>query len=259
MARLWQDLILFNGQLTCAVIPPEDRTEYLEALGAADEGEFNPLCQLVSQRIARNFDKYLVAQQREEALGTWATKIVGESEVRLAESRRLEYMRWSRKMEELRYAFERCASLISDKATDAEIQVWRYEIIDQSTWENLRSGIPASRTWYFKLVFRKANRYLTYFFFFGKHFWCDADTEEDRSKPYACILISEAKRGGVGIRLDQLESVPLSIREIFVSQDQFVRKRYDANQDKDIYDRGISATTIAQDFISEVMLERLAP
>lgn len=259
MARLWQDLILFNGRLTCAIIRPEDRREYLDALGAADEGEFNPLCQLVAQRVAKTFDMYLTAQQQEDALGTWATEIVGESEARLAESRRLEYMRWSRKMEELRYAFERCASLISDKATDAEIQVWRYDIVDQSAWENLRSGMPTSRTWYFKLVFRKANKFLTYFFFVGKHFWGDADNDQDRSKPHACLLISEGDRGGVAIRLDQFKSAPLSIREIFVSQDQFVRKRYDATQGEDTYDRGISPTKIAQDFISEVMLERLAP
>ncbi len=51
MARLWQDVVLFRNRLTCAILRVEDRREYLSALEEADEGRFNPLTQLVAQRV----------------------------------------------------------------------------------------------------------------------------------------------------------------------------------------------------------------
>ena len=51
MARLWQDLVLFRKNLTSAIIRQQNRTEYYSALTAADDGDFNPLAQMISQRV----------------------------------------------------------------------------------------------------------------------------------------------------------------------------------------------------------------
>ncbi len=64
MARLWQDLILVQGGLVGGVIRPEHRPEYLEALAAADEGEFTPLVSLVAQRVAATLARYEAASLR---------------------------------------------------------------------------------------------------------------------------------------------------------------------------------------------------
>ena len=58
-------------------------------------------------------------------------------------------------------------------------------------------------------------------------------------------------------RLDQIPECPLETREIFVSDDEFVRKRMDHATEKTVYDREISAIRIAQDFIREVILCRM--
>ncbi len=258
IARLWQDLVLFRGKLTCAIIPPENKTEYLKALAAADGGDFNPLTQLVTRRVASTFDKYLSAQKDADALSQWARDVVAESSARSAEKRRLAYLRWSRKMEELRYEFEQCASTVTHASTEVEVQMFPYDIIEQSVWENIRAGLSASKTWYFKLNFRREGNYLTYILFFGKHFWSDVDTEQERSEPRACLLISEQEgRQDTARRLSEAFSTPLSIRQIFVVDQEFVRVRFDHDKQEEVYDRSIDATTIAQEFFRDVLLIRL--
>jgi len=51
MGRIWQDLILLNRQMTVAIIRPEDRSAYYDALVHADDGDCNLLAQLVIRRV----------------------------------------------------------------------------------------------------------------------------------------------------------------------------------------------------------------
>jgi len=259
MARLWQDFVLFKNRLTCAIIPPESKTEYLQTLGEADEGEFNPFTQLVARRVAATLDKCLSAQQEEEAISQWAQEIVGEASAKASEKRKLAYLRWSRKMEELRYEFERCASTITHASADTEVQLSTYDTIEQGTWENIRGGLSASKTWFFRLSFRRDSNYLGYVFFFGKHYWSDVDTVSERSEPRVCLFVSEHEQGkGTARRLgDDDFSTPLSIREIFAVDNEFVRVRFDEDRQQKVYDRATTATKIAQEFIRDVLLRRM--
>lgn len=263
MARLWQDLILFRGRFTCAIIPPEAKTDYLRSLAAADEGDFNPLTQLIAQRVASTLDKYLIAQKEAEATSEWAKKLIDETSARATERRRLAYLRWSRKMEELRYEFEICASTVTHASTEIEIQVYPYDIIDQGTWESIRAGSPATKTWFFKVNFKRERKYLNYIFFFGRHFWTDLDSERERAEPRVCLLIGEQEGKESARRLGGFPT-PLSIRQIFIVGKEFVRVRSSPSPDavepaseELTYDKSVSASTIAQEFIRDVLLQRM--
>lgn len=63
MARLWQDLLLLRSRLTVAIIRPQDRQAYLENLAQVDEGNFNPLAQLICQRVMSTFQRCRNAQE----------------------------------------------------------------------------------------------------------------------------------------------------------------------------------------------------
>jgi len=264
MARLWQDLLLFHHGLTCAIIRPEDRKDYLAALEKADEGDFNLLIQLVTMRARSTLDKYLDAQQEEDARSLWAERLVGETAVQVAEARRLSYLRWVRMVEEVRYEFERCAALITRLSADVniqlrpyEIQLRPYEVIDQSAWELIRSGSSVSKTWFFRLEFQQKRRHMTYFFFFGRHFWSTLDPPDERGEPTVCLLVSESLAGEQAERLAGGNVFFPTLREIIVRDDGLARKRYDLNSNQETLDNNITAVQIAQDFIQEVLLRRL--
>jgi len=254
MARLWQDIVLFRNNLTCAIIRPGDREDYYSALQLADEGSFDTLIQLVAQRVLATFDQYMSVLQQDEAIDAWAKDIAGELDSRATEQRRLSYMKWKRRMEELQFEFTRCASRINKATDQLEVQVRTYDVIDQTKWENIRSGAGASATWLFRISIRRHRTTLSYIFFFGKHFWSDEDTELERKESRACVLISEDKGTERAKRLDELEGTPLSIREIFLVEDAWTRKRFDPGQQRDVLDRDLGAAEIAKDFISEALL-----
>jgi hypothetical protein len=166
-------------------------------------------------------------------------------------------------MEELRYAFERCASTITHISPDTQIQFKEFNVIDQDAWENIRSGISVGKTWFFQLIFRRDGHSWSYLFSFGKHYWTDMDTDRDKSEPRVCLLIAEQIGSQTSVRLDQTSVNTVTIKELFVAGKTFVRRRYAPETSTpelytELLDHDLEADIIAQDFIREVMLHRIA-
>jgi len=258
LARLWQDLVLCQGGLTCAIIRPTDRKDYLDALGQADEGEINPLVRMVAQRVASAFDTYFSELTADKKVDEWAAELAGEADERLEQKRELLYQRWRRKMETLCREFDLCASRLTDAGRGIKVHMRPYEPIDQRSWENVLSGTGAEKTWLFTLDFDLVGKQRRrYFFFFGKHYPTDLDDERDRAEHRVCLLISEDEGTGQGIRLDHIQSCPIGLREVFVVDGKFVCRVRSAHTGKDGYERDVAPLRIAQDFMRHVILQRM--
>jgi len=260
LARLWQDMVLLRSRLTVAIIRPADRDTYLDALGMADEGDFNPLAQLLCQRVMSTLQIYLNEQGAADALQGWAAELVGESSARDAERRKLDYQRWRHAVEQIRDAFERCASLVNrGHDRSLEVQIQSYDVIDQPTWETLASGGPARRTWFFKVDFRKNHNMIWYYFYFARHYrWTD-DVSVEAEGPFVAILLSEQRPGQeTATRLDEIENSPISLRELLVLGRQVVRRRRDFETGEMKYDREVKPIQVAQNFFEDVILKVLA-
>ncbi len=258
LARLWQDLILFGNKLTAAVIRPQDRTEYYAALESADGGNLNPLTQLVARSLNRTLQIYVNAQREADELKDWAAEIVGETNARADEKRKLEYLRWVRQMDQVRDAFERCATQVTNASDGAvEIQVNSFDIIDQPTWETLRSGGNAPKTWYFWANFRNGNVRVQYCFFFGRHWFSEADRDTPGIGPSTSLLVSEQRGDEKAVRLSEIQNCPLTLRETLVVDDKLARKRFDIAEERDVYDLEIDSLQVAREFVQEVFLKRL--
>ena len=259
MARLWQDLILFGHQLTAAVIRQQDRTEYYKALTSADEGDFNPLTQLVTRSLATTFQIYINAQREVDELKDWAKSIVGETNARLDEQRKLEYMRWVRQMEMLLDSFERCATQVTSASDGTiEIQVNRFDVLDQPTWETLRTGGYASKTWYFWVNFRNSQKRFQYCFFFARHWFSKADHGHESIGPSTCLLVSEQLNDERATRLGEIEGCPITLRELLTVENKIARKRLDLINGGEVYDFSVDPLLVAQEFVQEVLLKRMA-
>jgi Fic family protein len=260
MARLWQDLVLLRSRLTVAIIRPQDRQTYMDALVQADENDFNPLAQLVCQRVMSTLQTYLNAQQAADELRGWASELVGETSARESEKRRLAYQRWRHAVEQLRDAFERCAGLINGGGNPSlEAQVHQYEIIDQPTWETLLAGGVAKRTWFFSIRFRNKQKMTWYYFFFGRHFWSQADEAIGEEGPWVNIMVSQQyPNESKAIRLDDAENSHVSLRELLVIEKRTVRRRLDNTTSEAVYDLDKKPIEIAKEFFEEVLLKELA-
>lgn len=258
MARLWQDLVLFQADLTCGIIRPQDRRNYLDALAEADEGDINPLLQLIAQRVVATFEKYLSAIREEETLTGWVQEVVPEADERVRQAREIEYKRWSRKMEQLRWEFELCAAKLSEASVEFRLEVRPFDLIDQATWENILQGAKVSKTWFFTVDARgHGTTHWRYIFFFGKHFSSDDDDPNTKSRDRVNLLVSESQGRSEAKRLHEPGDSPVTLRELFVVDDRLVRRRIDRDSDTSVYDDAISALEVAQDFLKEVVMHRL--
>ena len=259
MARLWQDLVLFGHRLTASVIRQQDRSEYYEALSSADDGNFNALTQLVARSLSKTLQIYINAQREVDELQNWAVEVVGESNARLDEERKLEYLRWARQMDDLRDAFERCATQVTNVSDGSvEVQVSSFDTIDQSTWETLRSGGRAARTWFFWTNFRRGAERIQYCFFFGHHYSSSVDRMVPDIGPNACLLVSEQREDEAAVRLDELDEVRVTLRELLVVNDKLARKRFDIARDALVYDLDIDPIVVAREFVQEALLKRMS-
>ena len=258
-ARLWQDLILFRERYTCAIIPPHLRNQYLDALTKADEGDFNELIQQTARLVAETFDRYLTAQQETASMQDWASEIVGKANVESAEKRTLSYLRWSRKMEELRYAFSECAAVINRAGGGVEIQFRAFDLISKEKWENLRAGQFESRTWFFSLACRRGGEMLTYYFSFGKHVWSQLDSPADSSEPRVGLFVREQTSSPEVARSlsSQGTSSNPPATEYFESEQMVTRQRFDPTMNAQVCDRDVSPVVAAQDFIRDVLINRM--
>ena len=259
MARLWQDLILFGHRFTAAVIRQQDRDEYYFALASADDGDFNPLTQLVARSLGRTLQIYINAQREMDELKDWAVDIVGESNARLDERRKLEYLRWVRQMDQLRDAFQRCATQVTNASDGTvELQVRSFDIVDQQTWETLRSGGRAGKTWFFWTNFRRGEDRVQYCFFFGHHHFTTADRIVPDIGPGACLLVSEQVGDEKAVRLAEIDDCPLTLRELLVVTDKLARIRIDVSTRALVYDLDTDPLVVAREFVQEVLLNRMA-
>jgi len=250
IARLWQDLLLLRARLTVGMIRPQDQASYYDALSQADEGEFNPFLQLLCQRVMSTLQLYLNAQEASDALQGWAAELVGESTARAAERRTLEYQRWRHAIEKIRDSFERCASLVNRGGDRLlEVQIQNYDIIDQQTWETLLSGGSAKRTWFFRALFRKQEKTVWYYFYFGRHFLQILNDPIENLGPFVAILVSEQRANQQSaIRLDEIDDSPISLRELLVLDRHVVRRRFDFATSCMMYDHDVKTIEIAKEF-----------
>jgi hypothetical protein len=131
-------------------------------------------------------------------------------------------------------------------------------MIDQATWETLRAGVTASKTWFFRVIARSDKVKAEYFFFFGRHFNAEIDEQFENVSPSVCLLISEQINGGDNVKLFELEQGPISLRELLVMKNQIARKRWSNDTGSLVYDEGVSPVTVAQEFFSEMIFARLS-
>ena len=167
IARLWQNLVLFQGHLTAALIRSSERKEYYEAFQYADGGEFNPLVQFVARCCQMTLQEYLNAQQAVDELKDWAKTLIDPATIPSADDLAVHYTRWRLRMETLYDAFERCADQLMDVSGGAvSIRLTKGLILSRDDWSSLACSTTTRTRKYFEMTLRLGERPVGYAFHF---------------------------------------------------------------------------------------------
>lgn len=256
-ARLWQDVVLLRNRLTCAIIQPPDRREYFEALEASDDGEFSALLQLVARRLLRTLDIYLRKHLEDEQLTVWAAGLAGTVDPVAKQRREIEYHHWARRMEELRYEFQRCAAKLNAGGTLPDISIKPYDLIDRARWESIRARAGIRPVSFFDLRIESEPDPLTYRFEFAEQFRDRGFALQRADATRVSLIASEQFGASEPIRLGHafLET-PLSFRSLFVCGKDMIYRRFDKNLGHE-EERPAAPVEVAQGFLQEVVETRL--
>ncbi len=167
IARLWQNLILFQGGLTAALIRSTERKEYYESLQLADDGEFNPFVQFVARCCQLTLQEYLNAQQAVDELKDWAKSLVDAATIPSAEELTLQYTRWALRMESLRDAFERCAAQLTEVSRGTlSFTLTTSVILSREDWEAMWTTPTNSSRRFFQIQLQSDRGRIAYSFHF---------------------------------------------------------------------------------------------
>lgn len=256
MSRLWQDYILLQHQFTPAIIPFSRRSEYYEALTSADEGQFDPLLELVTTEAIRTSQVYLNVIREEDEAADWAKSLISNSEQDIDDRLKLEYTRWLAQVRDLREAVRRCVTLLNRSSSDFEFSMEDYDIPPQSTWESLRSEPSTPQTWCFRVIARTTERRFQYVIFAGKHFRNDSDTPLNITGPLVNLIVSEKCGPEESVILKKDES-PLRLREILILNGKLVLGEWNSAKRELVYDTEVTAMQIAKRFLEDVVRHRL--
>ncbi len=191
IARLWQDLVLFGHGLTAAIIPARDRTRYYAVLSMADDGDFNPLLQLVAERVCSTLQVYIDVDRVGEAMPDWPDGSDWDWVVQEDNGERLEYARWCRVIESFRDCFrqqvEKFRFIFNGRPN---IEMTAFEVIDQPMWRALRQRTIAATPWFFRVDFFVADAGAGYVFCFAENRLAAsaAGPQSAFSGPALCVL-----------------------------------------------------------------------
>ena len=250
LARLWQDLLLLHARYTVAIIRLQDRTGYLKALARADDGDFNPLFQLICQRVLSTLHIYRNAQEAADPLRIWAEELVGPASAETLDQRRLEYQRWQLAAQQILDAFERCASQLNRGGTSSlEIQIQGFDLIDEPTWETLRTAGNGRRIPFFQIALRQNQKLQLHEFALGRHAWLDEDDPFAQQGP--CVAIFVVGKDGSGEA-----DAGLSVQEIVGLGLQLGCILRDASTGHRQYETPITPVELAKRFFRERLADQ---
>jgi hypothetical protein len=178
--RLLQDYGLLVGSFFPVGIPIARRTEYYEALEAADSGEWRPLIEIIGNSELTALDRARRIAEAPARRRARVKKILkaAQSTVRQRDYNRYEI--WRRRVEGLRDEFARWANDLNLESDDVRIRVRTYDPISFEKWSEMRTrGRGVRGTWILGLTFAIKRRPVYTFLLWARRHEFDYTHEPD--------------------------------------------------------------------------------
>ena len=169
VARLLMNLILMRYGFPIAIVGKEDRKRYYDALEVSQSGDLTDFLGLIAECDTESVEEYEAAvkgqREQEEWTRQFAEKITQSQQTR----NRNEYEIWKSAMELLRGYFERTVININSLAAAKGVRLYfkPFDLLEFEKYQSLRNGVPAKRTWFFRIDMRSERESARYLFFFG--------------------------------------------------------------------------------------------
>lgn len=255
-ARLLLNLILLKKGFPICNIRRDERPEYYNALSLADDGEYEPIIEVVTKNCTNLFNEYIRIKEESNRLKDWAKRIgARDTQQRLAKSK-AEYELWLNKVNQIKLEFKQAVSVIDQSVESFYVSFYEYPTISFEKYQQLKDNGVAQGTNFFSIRFHRndTNKILTTFMFRFFRFG-DKYPKSPTAIPLELNYYDEDNRDFNFIRYSDYSKY-ISLRAFYVGDDGQVVVRY-ANSDdenphweKDHYD--LKLADVVQEFFENI-------
>jgi len=152
-ARLLLNLILLQKGYPICNIRKDERPDYYNALGLADNGEYEPIIEVVAKNCTTLFSEYSRVRDESNRLKDWAKRIgAKDSQLRLSKSK-AEFELWLNKMNQIKLEFKQVVSIIDENVETYYVSFYEYPAITFEKYQSLKEKGIAPSTNFFSIRF----------------------------------------------------------------------------------------------------------
>lgn len=152
-ARLLLNLILLKAGFPICNIKRTERPDYYNALSLADEGEYEPIIEVVTNNCTTLFEEYIRVRDESNRLKDWAKRIgAKDSQQRLAKLK-AEFELWLNKVNQIKLEFKQVVSVIDENIESHYVSFYEYPQITFDKYQQLKEKGIAPGTNFFSIRF----------------------------------------------------------------------------------------------------------
>lgn len=152
-ARLLLNLILLKIGYPICNIKRDERPDYYSALSLADEGEYEPIVEVVTHNCTDLFSEYVRVRDESNRLKDWAKRIgAKDTQQRLAKLK-AEFELWQNKVNQIKLEFKQVVSVIDENVDTYYVSFYEYPAITFEKYQQLKDKGIAPGTNFFSIRF----------------------------------------------------------------------------------------------------------
>jgi Fic family protein len=167
VSRLLMNVILMRYTFPIAVITREDRIRYYDALETSQCSDLGPFVQLLVECLEESIEEYELAAKEQRENIEWARSIAGKLDQKETIKATNHYEVWKSAMDLLKSQFKQTADILNASVAMSDVYIKDFGALELEKYLNLKRGVSAKHTWFFRLDIRSGANAARYLFFFG--------------------------------------------------------------------------------------------
>jgi len=148
-ARLLLNLILLKKGFPICNIKRSERPDYYYALSLADEGEYEPIVEVVAKNCTELFAEYARVRDESNRLKDWAKRIGAKDTQQRLAKKKAEFELWLNKVNQIKLEFKQGVSVIDENVESYYVSFYEYPAITFEKYQQLiEKGIAISTNFF---------------------------------------------------------------------------------------------------------------
>ncbi|MFK7796998.1 MAG: Fic family protein [Aureispira sp.] len=152
-ARLLLNLILLKSGFPICNIKRNERPDYYNALSLADEGEYEPIIEVVTKNCTELFAEYIRVKDESNRLKDWAKRIGAKDTQQRLAKKKAQFELWLNKVNQIKLEFKQVVNVIDENVESYYVSFYEYPPITFEKYQQLIEKGIAPSTNFFSIRF----------------------------------------------------------------------------------------------------------